>query len=134
LTTDVYSFDEVSLPEFGNDGEIGGIHLSKELGGKMKARRALSIIAVVLLLTINFGARPMSDTAYASDKGGAITVTGTLVSVEGVECPHMIFLGSFNLFGNLEGFGPGDLVTVTGAQDILSTCQQGIPLRVISIR
>jgi hypothetical protein len=100
----------------------------------MKAWRALSIIAVVLLLTINFGARPASDTAYASDKGGTITVTGTLVLVEGVECPSMIFLDNFHLVGNLEGFGPGDLVTVTGALDIATTCQQGIPLRVISIR
>ena len=100
----------------------------------MKLWRALSIIAVVLLLTINFGARPASDTAYASDKGSTITVTGTLVSVEGVECPMMIFLDNFHLVGNLEGFGPGDLVTVTGALDIATTCQQGIPLRVISIR
>ena len=101
----------------------------------MKAWRALSLIAVVLLLTINFGARSASDTAYASDKGGTtITVTGTLVSVEGVECPNMIFLDNFHLVGNLDGFGPGDLVTVTGALDIATTCQQGIPLRVISIR
>ena len=99
-----------------------------------KLINAIIIRATKPLLTINFGARPASDTAYASDKGGTITVTGTLVSVEGVECPHLIFLGNFNLFGNLEGFGPGDLVTVTGAQDILSTCQQGIPLRVISIK
>lgn len=100
----------------------------------MKVRRALSIIAVVLLLTINFGARSASDTAYAADKGGTITVTGTLVLVDGVECPNMIFLDNFHLVGNLEGFGPGDLVTVTGALDIATICQQGIPLRVISIK
>jgi hypothetical protein len=124
----------VSPTEFGNGGEIGGIHLHEELGGKMKIWRALSIIAAVLLLTINFGVRPASDTAYASDKGGAITVTGTLVLVEGVECPRMIFLDNFHLVGDLGGFGPGDLVTVTGALDIQTTCQQGIPLRVISIK
>ena len=100
----------------------------------MKIWRALSIIAAVLLLTINFGVRPASDTAYASDKGGTITVTGTLVSVEGVECPKMIFLDNFHLVGDLGGFGPGDLVTVTGALDVQTTCQQGIPLRVISIK
>ena len=100
----------------------------------MKIWRALSIIAVVVSLTINFGVRPASDTAYAADKGGAIIVTGRLVSVEGVECPNMIFLDNFHLVGNLGGFGPGDLVTVTGALDVLTTCQQGIPLRVISIK
>jgi hypothetical protein len=124
----------VSLTEFMNSREIVGIHLHKEIGGKMKIWRALSIIAVVLSLSINFGVRPASDTAYASDKGGTVTVTGTLVSVEGIECSKMIFLDNFHLVGDLGGFGPGDKVTVTGALDVQTTCQQGIPLRVISIK
>jgi hypothetical protein len=97
-------------------------------------RTELSLIAVVLLLTINFGSRPASSNAFASDKTGTITVSGTLMAIDGVECPVIIFLNNYHLVGNLQGFGPGDQVTVTGALDIETTCQQGTPLRVISIR
>jgi hypothetical protein len=97
-------------------------------------RTELSLIAVVLLLTISFGTRPASSNTFASDKTGIITVTGTLVSMEGVECPVIILLNNYHLVGNLQGFGPGDHVRVTGARDIETTCQQGTPLRVISIR
>jgi hypothetical protein len=97
-------------------------------------RIELCLIAIVLLLTISFSTRPSYSSNSVSDKPVNVIVTGTLVAVEGVECPMMIFLDNFHLVGNLGGFGPGDLVTVTGALDIETTCQQGIPLRVISIR
>ena len=97
-------------------------------------RTELSHIAVVILLAINFSTRPVPNTTSVSDKPGNVVVTGTLVAVEGVECPVMIFLGQYHLVGDLQGFGPGDLVTVTGALDVVTYCQQGTPLRVISIR
>jgi hypothetical protein len=107
----------------------------RRIGGKMKAwRTELSLISIALLLTISFGTRPASSDASASDRPGIITVTGTLVAVEGVECPVMIFLNNYHLVGNLQGFAPGDRVTVAGALDIETFCQQGTPLRVINIR
>jgi len=65
-------------------------------------------------------------------KAKGITVTGTLQQVEGPECT-VIMLEGYELVGNLQGFGPGDHVTVTGATDVLTYCQMGTPLRVITI-
>lgn len=97
-------------------------------------RSELSLIAITMLLTVTFSTQPASSNTVVSDKPGNVVVTGTLVAVEGVECPMMIFLGNYHLVGDLQGFGPGDEVTVTGALDVATTCQQGTPLRVISIR
>src|SRR5262245_27967402 len=99
-------------------------------------RKELSLIAIAMLLTTAFTVPSASKNSVAPDKpgSGSVVITGTLVAVEGVECSYMIFLGSYHVLGNLQGFGPGDTVTITGATDIATTCQQGIPLRVISIR
>ena len=102
-------------------------------------RNALSLIAVMVILGITFGIRSASSNTIVSQKPGSVNpgyvvVTGTLVEVEGVECPRMVFLQNYQLVGDLQGFGPGDTVTVTGALDVATTCQQGTPLRVISIK
>jgi len=101
----------------------------------MKRLRVPVVLFVALVVAaIMIPANNITPSSSAAQKGGGtITVTGTLQQVEGVECPSMIFLNGYHLVGNLQGFGPGDTVTVTGATDILTTCQQGTPLRVISI-
>jgi hypothetical protein len=102
---------------------------------KYSSLRLFTIFKVIVLMMALIVVVPSSATNSQSlDKNVTITITGTLVEVEGVECPRMIFLDNYHLVGDLQGFGPGDLVTVTGARDIATTCQQGIPLRVISIR
>jgi hypothetical protein len=97
-------------------------------------RTELRLIVIVLLLTISFSIRPSYSSTSVSDKPVNVIVTGTLVAVEGTECPVMIFLNNYHLLGDLQGFGPGDQVTVTGALDMSTTCQEGTPLRLISIR
>jgi hypothetical protein len=97
-------------------------------------RTELCLVAIVLLLTINFSARRSYSSTFSQDKPVNVIVTGTLVAMEGVECQRMIFLNNYHLIGNLQGFEPGDRVTVTGALDMETTCQQGTPLRIISIR
>lgn len=105
----------------------------------MKAFRVFLLAVTMLMLPAARNITQVSPSAAAMtpifQKGGGgatVVVTGTLVAVEGVEC-YMIMLENYHLIGNLQGFGPGDTVTVTGATDIESFCQQGIPLRVISI-
>lgn len=105
----------------------------------MKALR-VSLLAVVLMTLpaagsitkVSSSAAAMTPIMQKGGGGVTVIVTGTLVAVEGVEC-YMIMLDNYHLIGDLQGFGPGDTVTVTGATDMLSYCQQGIPLRVISI-
>lgn len=65
---------------------------------------------------------------------GTITVTGTVA--EGVE-PNCILLNGYLLLGGPRDlFIAGALVTVTGRvePDMMTTCQQGIPLVVESAR
>lgn len=100
----------------------------------MKALRA-SLLAISLVMAPVAMSINSSTAANPVQKGGGsatVIVTGTLVAVDGVEC-YMIMLDNYHLIGNLQGFGPGDTVTVTGATDIESYCQQGTPLRVINI-
>ena len=100
----------------------------------MRKVLGISILSIIFCVGTFAFTRSMVSSARYSDKTKNVVVTGTLVQVEGVECSVMIFLNNYHLVGNLQGFGPGDTVTVTGALDIATICQQGTPLRVISIR
>ena len=63
-----------------------------------------------------------------------VTISGRLTR-EGVECQALRSDKGelFTLVGNLQGFGPGQRVRVTGQRIEVSTCQQGITVRVNKI-
>lgn len=84
----------------------------------------------VFLITNSF---QTTTNASSVQKKVTIIMTGTLVAGEGIEC-DVVLLNNYQLVGNLQGFGPGDTVTVTGATGIETYCQEGTALRVISIR
>jgi hypothetical protein len=69
-----------------------------------------------------------------STPSGTVTVTGTVA--QGVEANCVLLNGYLLLGGPRELFASGALVTVTGRvePDMVTTCQQGIPLVVESAR
>jgi hypothetical protein len=80
---------------------------------------------------------PATVTTAPAPPAGKVTVTGTVT--EGVEGNCLLLQaqgGPYLLVGGDRAeLRPGDLVTVTGRvdRDLLSICQQGVPLVVASI-
>jgi hypothetical protein len=76
----------------------------------------------------------LPPTTEPAAPGGELTVTGTVS--EGVE-PNCLLLGGYLLVGgDRKELRPGARVAVTGRvdRDLLSICQQGVPLVVASVQ
>ena len=96
------------------------------------ARRRLCLGAVPALLATCAGAMPVTPAAQKDEP--PITISGLLTG-EGVECQALRSDKGelFTLVGDLPGFAAGQRVRVTGRRMEMSTCQQGITLRVSKI-
>lgn len=103
----------------------------------MILRSIASCAALVLTLTCSASSPPADSTSEEeppTPSKGKITVVGTL-NDEGVECQAMRGDDGqlYTLGGNLEGYGSGDRVKVTGEVAEFSTCMQGTTITVESI-
>jgi hypothetical protein len=100
-----------------------------KFGATWSVRGRLCLGALPALLTSGTGAVAVAAMAGGSET--LVTISG-LLTREGVECQALrTDKGElFTLVGNLQGFGPGQRVRVTGQRIEVSTCQQGITVRV----
>src|SRR5687767_2911384 len=100
-------------------------------GAAWSARRRFILDWIPVLLS---GAMIAMPAVAAEGSQSPVTVSG-LLTREGVECQALRTDGGelFTLIGDLKGFKVGQRVQVTGQPMELSTCQQGITLRVSKI-
>ena len=95
--------------------------------------RLLTCAAIVVTMTAGCQPTPIAgDDAEARD--ATTRITGTLTD-EGVECQALRTAGGelYTLAGYVDGYEPGDRVTVTGRIPEISFCMQGTTLTVESI-
>jgi len=103
-----------------------------KFGTTWSVRGRLCLGALPALLTSGTGAVAVAAMAGGSET--LVTISGRLTR-EGIECQALrTDKGElFTLVGNLQGFGPGQRVRVTGQRMEVSTCQQGTTVRVNKI-
>jgi len=103
-----------------------------KFGATWSAGGRLCLGALPALLTSGTGT--IAVAAMAGGSESLVTISG-LLTREGVECQALRSDKGelFTLVGNLQGFGPGQRVRVTGQRMEVSTCQQGTTVRVNKI-
>ena len=101
-------------------------------GATWVVRRRFRLGALAAVLIGGFSAMTAVEAAPGAE--APVTISG-LLTREGVECQALRTDGGelFTLVGDLKGFRAGQRVRVTGQRLELSTCQQGITLRVSNI-
>lgn len=96
-----------------------------ELSTRVDAVKSFIILILTMGIMMN---------SSAADTSSFVEVEGVLTD-EGVECPVMRDSQGaiYSLMGDLQGFGPGDLIRIKGRVAEISKCMQGTTLRIIEL-
>ncbi len=89
----------------------------------------------ILISLVLSGVLVMPFSKQTGAQMASLTINGKLIG-GGVECPAMMGDDDqlYSLIGNMEGFVPGQRVTVKGDRVAISHCRRGTAINVRSIR